>query len=55
MKDNGVPLKLAMLCVDCEFIRELGEPACPRCGSTAVWPLEKFISESSRRKVMQHG
>jgi len=51
VKDNGVPLAMAVLCVSCEYIRDIHVATCPRCGSRSVWPLAKWLAEESGKKV----
>jgi len=34
----------AVLCMDCESVTEAKGHTCPRCGSTALWNLSRFIA-----------
>lgn len=38
-----IPLREAAMCCDCETISN-GKQRCPKCGSSALWLLEKWIN-----------
>lgn len=42
-----IPLSRAALCLDCEVIYVLGEPACSLCGSTRFAPFATFLNRSA--------
>ena len=49
LKDNGVPLRLAVICISCEYIRPVSEAVCPRCASHSAWLLSKWLSGKKMR------
>jgi rRNA maturation endonuclease Nob1 len=38
-----VNLKRSRLCLDCDEIFDEDLMTCPKCGSRAFWPTEKFL------------
>ena len=42
-KVQTIPLSEAALCCDCDTISN-GKQRCPKCGSSALWLLEKWIN-----------
>ena len=42
-KVQTIPLREAAMCCDCETISN-GKQRCPKCGSSALWLLEKWIN-----------
>ena len=42
-KVQTIPLSEAALCCDCDTISD-GKQRCPKCGSSALWLLEKWIN-----------
>lgn len=45
LAQEWIPLNRAALCLDCEGFFPLAAGCCPRCGSRAWTPLEKFLME----------
>lgn len=44
MSLNLIPLKQALLCLDCETICEAPRDACPACAHKSLHPLSSFIN-----------
>ena len=46
-----VPLMRLGLCLDCEDCFEIGQDACPACGSETWMPLARFLETTRARRV----
>jgi hypothetical protein len=48
-----VPLMRLGLCLDCEDCFEIGQDACPACGSETWMPLARFLEAARARRVVR--
>ena len=44
------PLRLAMICANCDSLFAM-QVACPACASTAIYPVEKFLSRRAPARL----
>lgn len=44
MNESLIPLSLATLCLDCEFISSARGSNCPACGGAALFSLARLLN-----------
>ena len=44
----SVPLTRLVVCLDCEWVTEVGEHKCPNCSGRTLWLLSRWLERASR-------